>query len=86
MNDSIEDCVSPPYIETFNSKLIKGFLPEQEVVTCFRISRFLCSIVMNIICLFRTWPYSCIWLCNNFIWFQVVLSNANNFQKNLFDP
>ena len=19
---------------------------------------------MNIICLFRTWPYSCIWLCN----------------------
>ena len=25
---------------------------------------FLCSIVMNIICPFRTWPYSCIWLCN----------------------
>ena len=23
--DSIEDCVSPPYVETFNSKLIKGF-------------------------------------------------------------
>ena len=20
---------------------------------------------MNIICLFRTWPYSCIWLCNS---------------------
>ena len=25
---------------------------------------FICSIVMNIICPFRTWPYSCIWLCN----------------------
>ena len=25
MNDSIEDCVSPPYVETFNSKLIKRF-------------------------------------------------------------
>ena len=25
MNDSLEDCVSPPYVETFNSKLIKRF-------------------------------------------------------------
>ena len=25
---------------------------------------FLCSIVMNIRCPFRTWPYSCIWRCN----------------------
>ena len=25
---------------------------------------FICYIVMNIICLFRTWPYSCLWLRN----------------------
>ena len=25
---------------------------------------FICSIVMNNRCPFRTWPYSCIWLCN----------------------
>ena len=30
---------------------------------------FICSIVMNITCLFRTWPYSCIWQCNtNITW------------------
>ena len=33
--------------------------------SCFRIPRFLCSIVMNIICPFRTWPYSSIWLHNS---------------------
>ena len=27
---------------------------------------FIYSIVMNITCLFRTWPYSCIWLRNNY--------------------
>ena len=33
---------------------------------------FICSIVMNIICLFRTWPYSCIWLCNNSWLYQLL--------------
>ena len=28
-------CISLPYVETFNSKVIKGFVPELKVVTCF---------------------------------------------------
>ena len=51
--DSIEDCVSPPYVETFNSKLIKkvSYLNKQ-VVMCFRISRFLCSL-----CVLSLWTF-----------------------------
>ena len=72
--DSKEDCVSPPYVETFNSKLIKRFSTwtrSRYVVLNSEIPMsFICSIVMNIGCPFhpfhpfRTWPYSCIWLCN----------------------
>ena len=64
--------VSPPCVETFNSKVIKkDFLPEQTsryVFSNFEIPIFfIWSVVMNIICLFRTWLYSCIWLCYNFL-------------------
>ena len=69
----IEDCVSPPYVETFNSKLIKRFRTKTRSGYEFLNSEipmfFICSIVINIRCPFqpfRTWPFSCIWLCN--IW------------------
>ena len=28
-------CISLPYVETFNSKVIKGFVPEQRSRKCF---------------------------------------------------
>ena len=60
--DSIEDCVSPPYVETFNSKLVKRFCTwtmSRYVFSNFEIPMFfMCSIVMNIICPFRTWLWN----------------------------
>ena len=43
--DSKEDCVSPPYVETFNSELIKRYRIQtrSRYVFCV-ISRFLCSL------------------------------------------
>ena len=49
-------CISLPYVETFNSKVIKGFVPElrsRYVFFEFRDSYVLCYIYMNIICPFR---------------------------------
>ena len=40
---SIERLCLSPYVETFNSKVIKGFVPEQRSRECFRVSGFLCS-------------------------------------------
>ena len=58
-------CVSPPYVETFNSKLIKRFRTWTRSSYVFlRFLFFIYSIVMNITCLFCTWPYSYIWLRN----------------------
>ena len=55
------DCVSPSNVETFNSKLIKRFRTKTRsryVFSNFEIPMFfICTIVMNIICLFRTWLY-----------------------------
>ena len=54
-------CVSPPYVDTFNSKLIKRFRTwtrNRYVFSDFEIPVFfVCSIVMNIICPFCTWLY-----------------------------
>ena len=53
-------CISLPYVETFNSKVIKGFVPElrsRYVFFMFRDSYVLCIYVMNIICTFHTYPY-----------------------------
>ena len=37
-------CIFLPYVETFNSKVINGFVPElRSRYEFFRISRFLCS-------------------------------------------
>ena len=44
-------CISLPYVETFNSKVIKGFVPElrsRYVSFVFRDSYVLCIYVMNI--------------------------------------
>ena len=59
------DCVFTSYVETFNSKLMKRFRTWTRSSYVFlRFLFFIYSIVMNITCLFRTWPYSCIWLRN----------------------
>ena len=53
-------CISLPYVETFNSKVIKSFVPElrsRYVFFVFRDSYVLCMYVMNIICSFHTYPY-----------------------------
>ena len=49
-------CISLPYGETFNSKIIKGFVPElrsRSVFFVFRDSYVLCIYVMNIVCTFH---------------------------------
>ena len=49
-------CISLPYVETFNSKVIKGFVAElrsRYVFFVFRDSYVLCIHVMNILCAFR---------------------------------
>ena len=51
-----KDCVSLSYVETFNSKVIKGFVSElrcRYVFFVFRDSYVLCIYVMNILCTFR---------------------------------
>ena len=53
-------CISLPYVETFNSKVIKGFVPElrsRYVFFVFRDTYVLCIYVMNILCTFHTYPY-----------------------------
>ena len=62
-------CLSP-YVETFNSKVIKGFrtwTKKSLRVFEFRDSYVLSYLyvvmnIMNIRCTFHTWPYSSIWL------------------------
>ena len=49
-------CISLPHVETFNSKVMKGFVPElrsRYVFFVFRDSYVLCMYVMNIICTFH---------------------------------
>ena len=56
-NASIERlCISLSYVETFNSKVIKSFVPElrsRYVFFVFRDSYVLCIYVMNIPCTFH---------------------------------
>ena len=51
-----------PYVEEpLNSKVMKCFVPElrsRQVFFVFRDSYVLCIFVMNIICMFHTYPYS----------------------------
>ena len=53
-------CISLPYVETFNSKVIKGFVPElrsRYLFFVFRDSYVLCIYVMNIQCAFPIFMY-----------------------------
>ena len=53
-------CISLPNVETFNSKVIKGFVSELRscyVFFVFRDSYVLFIYVMNILCTFHTYPY-----------------------------
>ena len=48
-------CISLPYVETFNSKVIKGFVTElrcRYVFFVFQDSYVLCIYVTNILCTF----------------------------------
>ena len=49
-------CISLPYVETFNSKVIKGFVPElrsRYVLFVFRDSHVLCIYITNILYTFH---------------------------------
>ena len=59
-------CISLPYVETLNSKVIKGFVPELRscyVFFVFRDSYVLCNYVMNILCTFHI-SVSWVWCTN----------------------
>ena len=61
-------CISLPYVETFNSEVIKGFVPElrsRYVFFVFQDSYVLCICVMNILCTFHisVYGYSTFSLC-----------------------
>ena len=72
--------LSLPYVETFNSKVIKGFVPElrsRYVFFVFRDSYVLCIYVMNILCTFHIFMYGYVTIFTNyragdikFAWFQ----------------
>ena len=56
-------CISLPYVETFNSKVMKGFAPElrsRYVFFVFRDSYVLSIYIMNILCTFHI---SVSWIC-----------------------
>ena len=58
-------CISLPYVETSNSKVIKGFVPElrsRYMYFVFRDSYVLCIYVMKILCTFHKAIW---WLCNS---------------------
>ena len=77
-------CLSLPYVETFNSKVIKGFVPElrsRYVFFLFRDSYVLCIYVMNILCTFHIFVYGYVTLlrretqtASSKIWTQVANS------------
>ncbi len=53
-------CISLPYVENFNSKVIKGFVSElrsRYVFFVFRDLYVLCIYVMNILCTFPIFMY-----------------------------
>ena len=67
-------CISLPYVENFNSKVIKGFVPEQrsQVFFEFRDSYVLCIYVMNV-------PFSM------FVYMAVVQEKLiYNFSKDIY--
>ena len=62
-------CISLPYVETFNSKVMKGFVPELRsgyVFFVFRDSYGLCIYVLNILCTFH--------ISVSWVWYRRLLS------------
>ena len=61
-------CISLPYAGTFNSKVIKGFVPELRscyVFFVFRDSYVLCIYVTNILCIFR--------ISVSWVWYKYII-------------
>ena len=74
-------CISLPYIETFNSKVIKGFVPElrsRYVFFVFRDSYILCIYVMNILCTFRI-SISWVWYIHD-AWYLLLVIKCKIFE------
>ena len=74
-----------PYVEEpLNSKVIKGFVPEQrsrQVFFVFRDSYVLCSIFMDTRSTFHTWPYlAMVQLHNSSVWLDT--RNASRWNRN----
>ena len=76
-------CISLPYVETFNSNAIKGFVPElrsRYVFFVFRDSYVLCIHVMNILCSFPMFMYGYVTELNGFNYCYltlIILFNIN---------
>ena len=73
-------CLSLPYVETFNSKVIKGFVPElrsRYVFFMFPDSYVLCIYVMNILCTFHI---SVSWVCYTKL--DKIVSKTIKFNEN----
>ena len=74
-------CLSLPYVETFISEVIKGFVPElrsRYVFFAFRDSYVLCIYVMNILCTFHI-SVSGVCYISSFFHF-LVMSRSFHFQ------
>ena len=84
-------CISLPYVKTFNSKVIKGFVPElrsRYVFFVFRDSYVLCIYVRYGHYFLRTGlnmsiSHIHIWLCNILhpVWDQVIFQLYNTKRK-----
>ena len=89
-------CLSPCVEEPLNSKVIKKVSYLKEVVSVFRVSRFLCSIFMDIRYTFQTWPYLAMvqhyiitsklfildWIiCNRITVYEVLILDRNTWNR-----
>ena len=78
-------CISLPYVETFNSKVIKGFVHElrsRNVFFVFRDSYVLCICVMNILCTFHIFRYGYVTQIENQYTAFNFLCGILTFQRN----
>ena len=72
--------ISVPYVETFNSKVIKSFVPElrsRKCFSCFGIPMFY---------VYMLWTFYVRFAYSYLAMVHTVLSNTNNFYSDLFDP
>ena len=84
-------CISLPYVETINSKVIKGFVPElrsRYVFFVFQDSYVLCIYVMNILRTFHISVSGYVTFCiviNFLILWSIFLSSSLIYFKNGLD-